>query len=295
MFGRNGARTAVSDATSELTGYGTELVRDEKLRERLMAAVVAGAAARKRARRQAGMRAFVQRLAADPVFRAQVGEMFVQLQKAKRRVERRRSHKLRNAVLVLAGFGAASAAVSIPGVRQRILGVVGELKDRGQSITSGAARTTITEELTVDAPRSATYNQWTQFEDFPRFMHGVEEVTQLDDTRLHWVAKVAGKRAEWDAKILTQEPDERISWESEDGKQTRGTVVFEEIGPTTTRVRLEMSYLPEGVLEQAGSAVGLDRRRVSGDLQRFKDLIERGPESGGWRGRIESGRETSTT
>ena len=107
----------------------------------------------------------------------------------------------------------------------------------------------------IEAPVSAVYNQWTQFEEFPRFMEGVERVEQLDDTRLHWVAKVGGKRAEWDAKILSQEPDRRISWESDDGKQTRGTVSFEQVGPARTRIQLGMSYTPEGVLEQAGSAV----------------------------------------
>ena len=293
MFRKNGAKAAVRDAASELSVYGTELVQDEKLRERLRAAIVAGAAARRRARRQVGMFGLMQRLAADPVLRAQVGEMLAQLLKARRRVERRRSHKVRNSVLLLAGFGAASAAVSVPSVRQRILGVVGNVKDRGQSVTSDPTPTTIREEIAVEAPLSATYNQWTQFEKFPRFMQGVEEITQLDDTRLHWVAKIGGKRAEWDAKILTQEPDKRISWESEDGKHTRGTVVFEEIGPTSTRIRLEMTYVPEGVLEQAGSAVGLDRRRISGDLRRFKEQIEEGTESHGWRGKIESGRKTS--
>ena len=293
MFGRNGARTAVRDAASGVSGYGTEIVQDEKLRERLMAAIVAGAAARRRARRRAGIRGFAQRLAADPVLRAQLGEMLAQLHKARRRVDRRRSHRVRNSVLVLAGFGAASAAVAIPSVRQRLLQVVGDLKGRGQSFTSNPGPTTIKEEIAVDAPLSATYNQWTQFEEFPRFMQGVEEITQLDDTRLHWVAKVGGKRAEWDAKILAQEPDKRISWESEDGKHTRGTVMFEEVGPTSTRIRLEMTYVPEGVLEQAGSAVGLDRRRISGDLQRFKEQIEQqGTENGGWRGKIESGRKT---
>jgi uncharacterized membrane protein len=295
MFGRNGARTAVADAASELSGYGTELVEDEKLRERLMAAIVSGAAARRRAKRQAGMRGVALRLATDPVLRAQLAETVVQLRKARGRVERRRSHKVRNSILVLAGFGAASAAVAVPTVRQRILRVVGDLKDRGQSVVSASGPTTVTEEIEVDAPLATTYNQWTQFEDFPRFMEGVEEVTQLDDTRLHWVAEVGGKRAEWDAKILSQEPDTRISWQSEDGKQTRGTVTFEQVAPTSTRIRLEMTYLPEGLLEQAGSAVGLDRRRIRGDLQRFKEQIEdQGAESGGWRGKIEGGRKASS-
>ena len=295
MLGRNGARTAVADAASELSGYGTELVEDEKLRERLMAAIVAGAAARRRAKRQAGMRGFARRVATDPVLHGQLGEMIAQLRKAQRRVERRRSHKVRNSILLLAGFGAASAAVSIPGIRQRVLRVVGGLKDRGQSVATGSEPTTVKEEIVVDAPLSTTYNQWTQFEEFPRFMEGVEEVRQLDDTRLHWTAKIGGKRAEWDAKILSQEPDRRISWESEDGKQNRGTVTFEEVGPTSTRIRLELTYLSEGVVEQLGSAVGLDRRRVRGDLQRFKEQIEeQGTASGSWRGKIEGGRKTSS-
>jgi uncharacterized membrane protein len=295
MFGRSGARGAVAEAASELSGYGSELVEDEKFRKRLLAALAAGDVVRRRAKRQAGVVGFARRLADDPVLRTQLMEMVVQLQKARRRLERRRSHKLRNSFVVLAGFGAASAAVSMPAVRQRILRVVGGLKERGESAASVSGPTMVTEEIEVEAPLSVVYNQWTQFEEFPRFMEGVEEVEQLDDTRLHWVAKVGGKRAEWDAKILSQEPDRRISWESEDGKQNRGTVTFEEVGPTSTRVRLELTYLSEGVVEQLGSAVGLDRRRVRGDLQRFKEQIEeQGTASGSWRGKIEGGRKTSS-
>jgi uncharacterized membrane protein len=293
MFGRNGGESAVSGAASELSGYGVGLVEDEKFRQRLLAALAAGAAVRRRAKRQAGGLGFARRLGGDPVLRAQLLEMIVQLQRARRRVERRRSHKLRNWVFVLTGFGAASAAVSVPSVRARILDVVGDLS---QSAGKLSGPTTVAEAVEVEAPLSAVYNQWTQFEEFPRFMEGVEQVEQLGDTRLHWVAKVGGKRAEWDAKILSQEPDRRISWESEDGKQTRGIVTFEEAGPARTRVRLGMTYVPEGVLEQAGSAVGLDARRIRGDLQRFKEQIEaQGAESGAWRGQIEGGRTQTSS
>ena len=155
---------------------------------------------------------------------------------------------------------------------------------------------TIEESIDVNVPVSTAYNQWTQFEEFPEFMEGVETVEQLDDTRLRWVAKVAGKRAEWEAKILHQDPDQRIGWQSTDGKQTTGTVTFEPIGDERTRIRLAMTYTPEGPFERAGSAVGLDNRRVRGDLERFKDLIERrGAESGGWRGEIKAGRKTSSS
>lgn len=148
----------------------------------------------------------------------------------------------------------------------------------------------IQESIDLQAPLSTVYNQWTQFEDFPQFMEGVEEVRQLDDTRLHWVATVAGKRAEWDAKILEQHADRQISWVSEDGRATRGTVTFEELGPTRTRVQLSMSYMAQGAREAIGSAAGLDARRVRGDLQRFKDMIEaRDEETGAWRGEVVAG------
>jgi uncharacterized membrane protein len=152
---------------------------------------------------------------------------------------------------------------------------------------------TIDASIEVDVPVSTAYNQWTQFEDFPLFMQGVDHVQQLDDTRLHWVANVAGKKAEWDAKILEQHVDRQISWISEDGKKTRGTVSFEPRDGKTL-VRLSMSYQAQGPAEQLGSAAGLDVRRVQGDLQRFKELIEsRGSESGGWRGEVSAGEKTS--
>jgi uncharacterized membrane protein len=122
-------------------------------------------------------------------------------------------------------------------------------------------------------------------------MEGVDDVHQRDDTRLHWVATIGGRTAEWDAKILEQHPDKQISWVSEDGKKTRGTVSFEPIGEDKTLIRLSMSYQAEGPIEQLGSAAGLDAKRVRGDLERFKSLIEsRGTESGEWRGEIDAGK-----
>jgi uncharacterized membrane protein len=125
-------------------------------------------------------------------------------------------------------------------------------------------------------------------------MEGVDHVQQLGDTRLHWAATVAGKKAEWNAKILEQHPDRQISWISEDGKKTRGTVTFEPRGDSKTLVRLSMSYQAEGPAEVLGSAAGLDSRRVHGDLERFKELIEsRGAESGAWRGEVSAGEKKS--
>lgn len=142
--------------------------------------------------------------------------------------------------------------------------------------------------IDVDVPVTTAYNQWTQFEEFPRFMEGVEQVHQLDDQRLHWVADVAGKKKEWNAKIVEQTPDQRVAWRSEEGDQNAGVVTFHKLAEGKTRVALQMEYEPEGIVESAGSSLGFVSRRVEGDLERFKEFIEaRGTETGGWRGSVE--------
>lgn len=144
--------------------------------------------------------------------------------------------------------------------------------------------------IVVDVPLSTAYNQWTQFEEFPNFMEGVHEVTQLDDQRLHWRAEVGGREKEWTAEIREQVPDARITWSAVDGSQNAGIVRFEPAGPEGTVVHLEMSYSPEGFLESAGDHLGFMSRRVEGDLERFRRFIEeRGVESGGYRGTIANG------
>ncbi len=119
-------------------------------------------------------------------------------------------------------------------------------------------------------------------------MEGVKRVTQLDDQRLHWVAEIAGKEKEWDARITEQIPDKRIAWQSEAGEFTAGIVSFEQLGANRTRVTLEMAYDPKGAVENIGDALGLVSRRIEKDLERFKDFIEnRGRETGAWRGTIQ--------
>ena len=145
----------------------------------------------------------------------------------------------------------------------------------------------VTKTIDVDVPVNTAYNQWTQFEEFPRFMEGVEEVRQLDDKRLHWRAKIAGKAEEWDAEITHQEPDQRIAWRSTSGAKNDGTVTFRPIDANHSTVSLELEYEPEGIVETVGDKVGFVSRRVEGDLQRFKEFIESRPqETGAWRGEI---------
>jgi uncharacterized membrane protein len=146
----------------------------------------------------------------------------------------------------------------------------------------------VIESVEVAVPVSTAYNQWTQFEEFPRFMGGVEQVQQLDDTHLRWAAEIAGKREEWDAEITEQRPDERIAWRATGGKGNAGVVTFEPLGGSQTRVTVQLDWQPEGVTENVGAAIGMDDRQVSKDLERFKGLIEaRGTETGAWRGSVE--------
>jgi uncharacterized membrane protein len=275
--------TALKENATDAGQLASHLALDQKFRKNLLAAVGHGAAAQQRARRRMGLAAAAARVAADRQLRTDVREMIGNLQAAWGRVEKKRSHKLRN-VLLLLGGGAVAAGVAAPQTRRWLATRLGQLG-------GGAPRPrTIDAEIELDVPVATAYNQWTQFEEFPHFMEGVEQVQQLDDTRLHWVASVGRKRAEWDAKILEQHPDEQISWISEDGKKTRGTVSFESRGQSRTLVRLSMSYQAEGLREAVGSAAGLDSRRVRGDLERFKQLIEdRRRETGAWRGEISEG------
>jgi uncharacterized membrane protein len=147
---------------------------------------------------------------------------------------------------------------------------------------------TIEKSIEVGVPLHTAYNQWTQFESFPEFMEGVEEVRQVTDTRTHWKTKVAGASREFDAEITEQRPDSRIAWHTVEGPDQGGTVTFQPAGADRTRVALTMEFTPQGATEKIGDATNLVERRVEGDLRRFKEFIEsRGAETGAWRGTVQ--------
>jgi uncharacterized membrane protein len=147
----------------------------------------------------------------------------------------------------------------------------------------------VEESIEVQVPVRTAYNQWTQFESFPQFMEGVEQVQQLSDSTLRWVAEIGGKRREWTAEITEQEPDQRVAWTSREGAQNAGAVTFHKLSEDKSKVMLQLDYEPEGAVETAGDAVGLVKSRVKGDLERFKEFIEaRGTETGAWRGSIDN-------
>ena len=150
--------------------------------------------------------------------------------------------------------------------------------------------TTAQSTIDVNVPLSTAYNQWTQLESFPHFMSGVESVTQIDDSRTHWVMKIAGVEREFDAEITDQVADDHLAWHSIGELKQGGRVEFTSAGPEVTTITLTMDWDPEGFVESAGAALQVDDAMVKGDLKNFKKFIEeRGVEEGGFRGDIRGG------
>jgi len=148
----------------------------------------------------------------------------------------------------------------------------------------------ITKSVDVKAPVGVVYNQWTQFEEFPQFMEGVEEVRQISDKKLHWKAKVGLVTKEWEAEIINQVPDQKVEWKNTTGAHNAGVVDFLPNEDGTTRVTTVIAYEPENWIETAGDVLGFMGRRVQGDLDRFKAFIEaKGVPTGGWRGEVQGG------
>ena len=140
----------------------------------------------------------------------------------------------------------------------------------------------------VDVPVTTAYNQWTQFEEFPNFMEGVQEVRQLTDTMTHWRVEIAGVEREFDAEITEQHPDERIAWRSVEGPTHAGVVTFHKLDDHRSKVMLQLDLDTTGVVEKAGEALGFVERRIKGDLDRFREFIEgRHTATGAWRGDVE--------
>jgi len=153
--------------------------------------------------------------------------------------------------------------------------------------------TTVSSDIDVDVPVRVAYDQWTQFESFPNFMGGVDEIRQIDEATTHWVVSIGGVKREFDAKITDQVPDSHVAWQSIDEPRHRGRIAFRSDGPQRTHLDLEMEWEPEGFVEKAGAALNIDHLQVRRDLERFKRFIEaRGDETGAWRGEIHGGQSS---
>lgn len=151
---------------------------------------------------------------------------------------------------------------------------------------------TVQKSVDVNVPVRTAYDQWTQFESFPHFMHGVESITQTTETRNHWVVKVGGATREFDTEIVEQTPDQVIAWRTVGGDTGGhgGRVAFEPLGEAASRVDIELGWEPEGLVEKAGAVLNLDQRQVDKAAEDFKRFIEsRGTETGAWRGDVNGG------
>ena len=150
----------------------------------------------------------------------------------------------------------------------------------------------VQDSIEVQAPVRRAYNQWTQFEEFPKFMEGIQSVRQLDDTHVQWVAEIRGKTSRWTSEITEQQPDKKVAWKTIDGEvKNDGVVSFEQVAGSQTRVNVQMDVESESTVENvAGDLLGVVKRQVRGDLERFKQLIEsRDEETGAWRGEVQEG------
>ena len=150
----------------------------------------------------------------------------------------------------------------------------------------------IEDTIDVQVPVEQVYNQWTQFEDFPKFMDGIQSVQQLDETHVHWVAEIGGESREWTTEITEQQPDKKVAWKTIEGEvKNDGAVTFEQVAGGQTRVNVQMDVEGESAAEHvAGDLLGVVKSQVRGDLERFKQLIEnRDQETGAWRSEVREG------
>jgi uncharacterized membrane protein len=144
------------------------------------------------------------------------------------------------------------------------------------------------ETIDVEVPISVAYNTWTKFEDFPKFLSGVESITQVNDTLTEWKVKVGGVEREFEAQITEQHPDERVAWNSTGGQVDHaGVITFHRLDDDKTRLTVQLDWEPTGLLEHLGAAAGVDNRAIKNQLGHFKDFVEKGNADGsGWRGDV---------
>lgn len=147
-----------------------------------------------------------------------------------------------------------------------------EIREKGATLARSEGE--IEESIVIGVPVAVAYQQWTQFEEFPRFMEGIVDVHRESERRLHWKAEIGGKAVEWDSEIVEQIPDQRIAWRDLGSRRGGGVVTFHHLSEKTCKVMVQIAYEPQGPLEQVGDSLGLVHRRVRGDLARFRDFVE---------------------
>jgi uncharacterized membrane protein len=163
-------------------------------------------------------------------------------------------------------------------------------KNKAPSGTGRGRRLPVQESVDVGVDIQTAYDQFTQFEEWPKFMHRVERAEQRDDATVMIHENIWGVRRSWEAEIVEQTPCERIVWRSNGGPQVVGVVTFHALSDNLTRVLVNMDFQPQGLFEKTASGMRLSRRALRSDLMRFKAFVEmRDEATGQWRGRIEEG------
>jgi uncharacterized membrane protein len=164
-------------------------------------------------------------------------------------------------------------------------GYGGGIASRGHATVPAKDAIHITECLLIHQPRETLYNYWRQLENLPSFMTHLKSVRSTEGNRSHWVAEapwIVGGEVQWDAELITDEPQERIAWRSLPGSMVEhhGSVTFRDApGDRGTAVRVEMNYLPPGgkvgqwISKLFGDA---PEQQVHDDLRNFKRLMETG-------------------
>jgi uncharacterized membrane protein len=189
------------------------------------------------------------------------------------------------------GGGVAGAVGGIASsIGDKLPGGGGKKEGDSPSGTGRGRRLPVQEFIDVGVDLETVYDQFTQFEDWPNFMHRVERIEQRDDATLMWHENIWGVRRSWEAEITEQEPCERIAWRSTSGPQTIGVVTFHKLSDNLTRIAITVDFQPKGLFEKSSSGTRITRRALKSDLMRFKAFIElRDEATGEWRGRIEDG------
>jgi len=186
----------------------------------------------------------------------------------------------------------SAGAAGVKGMTTNALrGVGGGGGDGGKKIKV----TNIIEEIDVGVPVRVVYNQWTQFQDFPKYTKKLESVEQKAEEKLTWKAGVFLSHRTWESSIVEQVPDAMIVWRSQGEKgHVDGTVTFHELAPDLTRILLVLEYHPQGLVESTGNLWRAPGRRVRLELKHFRRHVMTetilDPDSvQGWRGEIHDG------
>jgi hypothetical protein len=179
------------------------------------------------------------------------------------------------------GKKAAEKMQSEGGPMGKVLGKAAEkLGGGGGGDSSGKTRRLPIQRWTdVAAPIDVVYERWTDFEEFPKFMHRVLNVEQ-ENGKVSWEEKIWFSRREWEGEITERRKNDRIAWKTTKGTSHKGLVTFHKLDARLTRVMVDMDFQPSGMIEKMASGMRFVKRAVESDLARFKAYVELGEAKG---------------